>query len=123
MKKLLQLTVAILGLNFGQISDGQIDVAAYVPHEQFDTVSVIDVGTSTPLGIRISVGAYPYGTAITPDGKSAYVANFSGGTVSLIDTATNTLVSPPIPVGSGARGLALTPDGSRVNRRSAMNIL
>ncbi len=110
----MQLSFAVLGLNFVQSSNGQIDVAAYVPHEEFDNVSVIDTGTNTLLGNRISVGAYPYGTAITPDGKSAYVANFSGGTVSVIDTATKTLVGPPIAVGSGARGLAVTPDGGRV---------
>ncbi len=101
MKNLLRLAVAVLGLNFVQIGDGQIDVAAYVPHEQFAVVSVIDTGTNTLLGNRISVGAYPYGTAMAPDGKSAYVANFNGGTVSVIDTATNT-----VPF-----GVAVTPDG------------
>jgi YVTN family beta-propeller protein len=65
----------------------------------------------------ITVGTFPDGVAITPDGKRAYVANrgadsMLAGTVSVITTATG-VVSAPITVGNGPTGVAITPDGKK----------
>jgi YVTN family beta-propeller protein len=70
---------------------------------------VIDTATNTVVGTPIRVGNYPYGVAVTPDGKHVYVANGSG-TVSVIATATNTVVAT-VAVGNYPYGVAVTPDG------------
>jgi DNA-binding beta-propeller fold protein YncE len=44
------------------------------------------------VGTTISVGNFPVGIAITPDGKSAYVANEQSASVSVIDTRSNEVV-------------------------------
>jgi DNA-binding beta-propeller fold protein YncE len=44
----------------------------------------------------VSVGDFPVGVTITPDGAHAYVTNFFSDDVSVIETATNTW-SPPWP--------------------------
>ena len=76
----------------------------------------IDVATNTP-GMPITVGAYPYLLAITPNGQTAYVTNYgtlgTGDTVTPIATATNT-PGTPITVGSGPYGIAMTPNGQTV---------
>jgi YVTN family beta-propeller protein len=62
------------------------------------------------------VGSFPYGVAVTPDGKHVYVTNSSttSSSVSVIDTASNTVVAT---VGVGIGGIditawvAFTPDG------------
>ncbi|MCW1301931.1 MAG: YncE family protein, partial [Candidatus Parvarchaeota archaeon] len=41
----------------------------------------------------ISVGSYPWGVAITPNGQYVYVANYGGATVSVISTSTNSVIS------------------------------
>jgi YVTN family beta-propeller protein len=74
-----------------------------------DTVTPIDLATGT-RGSPITVGNYPEGIAITPDGKTAYVTNFNDGTVTPIDLATGT-PGPPITVGKEPEGIAITPDG------------
>jgi YVTN family beta-propeller protein len=71
---------------------------------------------STTAVTSITVGANPYGVAVSPDGSSVWVANYGGGTgntVSRINTATN-LVTDTITVGTGPVGVAVSPDGSSV---------
>ena len=41
----------------------------------------------------ITVGNFPYGVAVTPDGTQAYVTNGVSNTVSVIATASNTVVA------------------------------
>jgi YVTN family beta-propeller protein len=86
---------------------------AYITNENDGTVSVIDTATNTVVGSPITVGANPFGVAVTPDGSKVYVAN-SDSTVSVIATATNTVVGSPITVGFFPVGVAVTPDGSKV---------
>ncbi len=69
------------------------------------------------------VGVFPYGVAVTPDGRSAYVPNCgeycrtdepsSVSTVSVIDTTTNKVAATvPLAPESGPTGIAITPDGA-----------
>jgi YVTN family beta-propeller protein len=84
---------------------------AYISNSGSNTVSVIDVATIT-VTATVTVGSFPVGVAVTPDGSRVYVNN-DIGTVSVIDTATNTVIGSPIPVGTDPHGIAITPDGSR----------
>jgi YVTN family beta-propeller protein len=61
----------------------------------------------------VTVGADPYGVAVSPDGTRVYVANGLDDTVSVIDTSTNT-VTDTVTVGTNPYGVAVSPDGSRV---------
>ena len=60
----------------------------------------------------ITVGAYPTGVAVSPDGSSVWVVNSGDRTVSRIDTSNNAVTS--IPVGAGPFAVAVSPDGSSV---------
>jgi YVTN family beta-propeller protein len=61
---------------------------AYVADWFSNTVDVIDVGAQVNLNTPITVGANPWGIAMTPGGN-AYTANFGDGTISVVNTATN----------------------------------
>ena len=61
----------------------------------------------------ITVGPYPFGVAVSPDGSSVWVSNNGDDTVSQIDTASDTVVQT-ITVGSSPWGVAVSPDGSSV---------
>ncbi|MDG4668016.1 beta-propeller fold lactonase family protein [Mycobacterium sp. 236(2023)] len=83
------------------------------------SVSIFDTATNTIIGEPISVARYPYGVAISPDGRRVYVANETlnpdiAGSVSVIDTATNTVIGSPIRVGADPVSVAISPDGKRV---------
>ena len=56
------------------------------------SVSVINTIPATPTVSTISVGAQPFGLAISPDLSRVYVVN-ANDTVSIINTATNTVIS------------------------------
>jgi YVTN family beta-propeller protein len=58
----------------------------------------------------ITVGSFPIGVAITPDGQHAYVANNGSHNVSVIATATNKVVATVGGTGPTV-GVAITPDG------------
>jgi YVTN family beta-propeller protein len=51
-----------------------------VANSQSDTVTLIRTATGT-IETPIRVGNFPFGIAITLNGKTAYVANYSSGTV------------------------------------------
>jgi len=84
------------------------------------TVEVIDAATNTVTSI-ITVGKWPMGIAISPDGTKVYSTNYEDGTISVIDTATNTVTATmQNPYGSWA--IAVNPTGTRVYATSDYNI-
>jgi DNA-binding beta-propeller fold protein YncE len=59
-----------------------------VPLNLADQAAVVDTGTGA---VRyVATGSYPYGAAITPDGRTGIVSNEAAGTVSFIDLASAT---------------------------------
>ena len=65
----------------------------------------------------MTVGNYPLGVAVTPDGSTVYVTNSNDGTVSVINTTNNTAY-PNINIGNYLGGypwgVAVTPDGTKI---------
>ena len=82
------------------------------------TVSIIDVAAHA-IENTLTVGAYAWALAITPDGTYAY-AVASGetgeGYLTQIDVASQTIVAPQLGAGKipGASGLAFSPDSQTV---------
>src|ERR1017187_5197584 len=85
---------------------------AYIPNEGEATVSVINVATNT-VTATITVGNYPYGVSVSPDGSTVYASNLSSNDVSVIRTSDNT-VTATIGVGAYPFGIAASPDGTTV---------
>jgi YVTN family beta-propeller protein len=83
---------------------------AYVTNINSNTVSVINIPTST-VASTIPVGSGPWGVAVSPDQTQVYVSNNHGNNVSVINTASDTVVAT-IPVQSSPFGVAFTPDGT-----------
>jgi YVTN family beta-propeller protein len=85
---------------------------AYVTNSSGNTVSEIDVKTSSVMGSPITGFNDPYGINITPNGDTAYVLNLD--TVGVIDTKTN-MVTTTIDLSLYGNGtgyfMGLTPDG------------
>jgi YVTN family beta-propeller protein len=66
-----------------------------------------------PAGAMTTLGVFPTGGALTPDGKFYWAANSGGGSndVSIVDTATGAVVQTlPLPGAYG--GVAFTPSGT-----------
>ena len=59
----------------------------------------------------VTVGAAPFGLAVTPKSDAVYAANTLSNTVSVINTTTN-MVTATIPVGKVPQYVAITPDGT-----------
>lgn len=78
-------------------------------------VVVIDAGAASPTaGAIVSVGSFPEGVAVSPDGSRVYVANLNSSTVSVIDaTTTQPTVTATLTVATPF-GVAVSPDGSRL---------
>lgn len=55
---------------------------------------------------------YPWGLALSPDGKTAYVSGFSGDTLTTVDTATGTVRSR-VATGSYPYAIVVSQDGRR----------
>jgi YVTN family beta-propeller protein len=110
---LRRFVFSLLMAAFG-FHSAQAQVTAYVTNGSSNNVSVIDVASNTVIA-TISVGNFPVGVVVAPDGELAYVTNFFNGTISIIDTSTNTVTST-INLGafSGPNLLAITPDGKRL---------
>jgi YVTN family beta-propeller protein len=103
-------TAVPTGINPGEVVTSQDGTRAYTADQGSNTVSVIDVATSTRVA-TVKVGDIPSGEAITPDGKTLWVADYGDDTVQPIDTATNA-AGPPLKVGGGPENMAISPDGS-----------
>ena len=73
---------------------------------------VIDAATTTVI-TSITVGDYPGGVVVSPNGSRVYVANVDAGTVSVVNTITNRVVRT-ITVGALPRNLAINSTGSRL---------
>lgn len=88
------------------------DDRAYVTNTASGTVSVIDIGSSSPFDIvnEITVGTEPRGCALTPTGRFLFVANHTNSSVSVIDTTNNTVVNT-IAVQGFPQAIAITNDG------------
>jgi YVTN family beta-propeller protein len=82
---------------------------AIVTNSASGTVSTIDVKTTTSNPTDIPVGSFPFGVAVTPNGKTAFIVNRGSGTVSTIDVKTRTKNPTDITVGSQPIGVAVTP--------------
>ena len=65
---------------------------AYVTNWGYDRVWVISTATNT-VTATVTVGGYPRGVAVTPNGAYAYVTNEVSDSVSVISTATNTVTA------------------------------
>ena len=61
----------------------------------------------------ISVGNFPGGVVVTPNGNYVYVANAFGDSVSVIQTSNNTVIDT-ISVGDSPQGVVVTPNGNYV---------
>src|SRR5438445_516808 len=59
-----------------------------VPLNLADHAAIVDVASGAVQ--YVSTGTYPYGAAITPDGRTGLVSNEATGTVSIIDLASAT---------------------------------
>lgn len=86
---------------------------AYVPRENANSVSVIDMATRTQI-TSIPVGLNPVGIAINAKKARAYVANGNGGSVSVIDTNTDMVVATVPVTGQYPVHLAVSPSGEEV---------
>src|SRR5262249_41635121 len=98
----------------------------YVANSISGTVSVINAASREVVG-TISVGAEPYGIALTPNGTKLYVTNARSDDISVISTATNTVIrtihlQAPVPCPGcptcplfEPRGIAITSDGDGVD--------
>jgi YVTN family beta-propeller protein len=78
-----------------------------------DSAAIVD--TRTHAVSYVKTGSYPYGAAITRDGKTGLVSNEADGTVSVIDLATKTKAKD-IAVGahlSHPEGIAIDPNSTR----------
>jgi YVTN family beta-propeller protein len=64
---------------------------AYITNMGSNTTSVINTMNNTVIA-TVTVGLYPSGVSVSPDGTKAYVVN-ADGTVSVIDTTKNTVIT------------------------------
>ena len=88
-------------------------VYAYITNSGNNTMSIIDVGTSTVIGtVTLPAGTNPYAVTVLPNGD-AYIADNGNGTVTIFSTTNNAIVGT-INVGAGPLSIAASPDGSKV---------
>ncbi|MFL5912274.1 MAG: alkaline phosphatase family protein [Gaiellaceae bacterium] len=79
-----------------------------------DRAAVID--TKSRKADYVKVGSFPYGAAVTPDGKRGFVSNEADGTVSVIDMDAKSKIKD-VQVGthlSHPEGMAMDPSGRRL---------
>jgi YVTN family beta-propeller protein len=87
-----------------------------VANQGAGTLSEIDTASKPPSVVNtITVGAYPTGVAVSPDGSRVWVTNNQGGFVDEIDTTTTppSLVNSIVSIGSPS-GIVVSPNGRSV---------
>ena len=85
----------------------------------FNGLDVIDTSTNTIL-TTIPVGANPFESCLSPDGKRLYVTHFDSSSVFVIDTTSNSILST-ISVSGNPIRIAISPDGSRIYASTRFN--
>jgi len=83
-----------------------------VPLNLADCAAIVSVSTGA---VRyVNTGSYPYGAAITPDGRTGLVSNEAAGTVSFIDLAAGTKLGD-VALGNitHPEAIAIDPSGAR----------
>jgi YVTN family beta-propeller protein len=114
----LRLVLRVLLLVWAAGSAGVLGSAqslaqnAYIANNGSNDVSVIDTATNK-VTATISVGSFPLGVTVTPDGGNVYVTNTNSATVSVIDPVSNKVIDR-VSVGTQPYSLAAAPDGRRV---------
>jgi YVTN family beta-propeller protein len=100
----------VLNASAGDVAITPNGATAYVAYTAAGEGGVvpIDIATGNP-GAKIKTGQAGFGTAITPDGKTAIVTNLFDHSVTLVSTATNT-AGATIQVGTNPFAVAVTPD-------------
>jgi len=78
----------------------------------FNGLDVIDVATNI-IVTTIPVGANPFESCLSPDGKRLYVAHFDSSSVFVIDVSNNSIISTISVPGNPVR-IAISPDASRI---------
>jgi DNA-binding beta-propeller fold protein YncE len=79
-----------------------------------DRAAIVD--TKSRQVSYVKVGSYPYGAALTPDGKRGFVSNEADGTVTAIDMDSQSTIGD-VQVGphlSHPEGMAMDPSGQRL---------
>jgi len=84
-----------------------------VPQNLADSAAIVDISSGAVR--TLATGSYPYGAAITPDGKTGLVTNEAAGTVSFIDMddaseIAEVAVGPKL---SHPEGIVVDADGKR----------
>lgn len=87
-------------------------VQFYVPSEQDNKISIIDIPSSEVVG-EIRTGEKPANLVFSSTMRTAYVANNTSGTVGIIDTQ-NLKMTKEIEVGPLPHGLALSSDNKKL---------
>ena len=97
---------------------------AYHCDRNSNWVEKVDINTNTVVGAPIPVGAAPWRTQITPNGKYVFVSNRNDDSISVIETGVDTVFTT-IPVGVAPTGIAFTPDGqfAYVCNRGSDNVM
>lgn len=114
----LSALIAVIPLGSGgeQIVITQGGRFAFVANATANQIGVIDVVTSTAIGIINDPSLnFPICIAITPDNSQLYVVNYLGNTCTVLMNPTTTLnpVANVIPVGTNPTCVAITPDGTK----------
>lgn len=108
------VTATIAGVGGPNLAFDPTGATAYLVERDHGDVAVIDTATEqvTATISLAGIKGFPWGIAISPDGKRAYVT-FTNGHLAIIDTATHAIVkSVTVPFYAG--GIAVSPDGSRL---------
>ena len=109
-------------MHFG-IAESPDGLTLYVAEGQSDAVGVFhrapgpgnSVGTFEKVHdwtLNSKKQDYPWGLALSPDGKRVYVAGFSGDSLTTVDATTGTVLSQ-VSTGAYPYDVVLSPDGTR----------
>ncbi len=105
-------TITITGVTPNTVGVSPTGAWFYSTNGAGGTVTRYNAYSGATIGGNITVGASPFGVAVSPDGSKAFVTNYISNTVSVINTATNT-VTATVNVGTNPSFIAISPDGSK----------